>query len=166
MNSQPRVISLIAVLLVAACAGHSNAVSRSAPGPAPAPADTSWLIREPAICGELSGRVLDAATGLPLRDAYVSIEGARTGTSTDTLGRFRIVLSKQGIPGLGETRSIPVRIRRIGNFDLRFELPRAPGYVVEVVLGRWGVALDSPEWHLPAITSLTIKDQGSCVRAT
>jgi hypothetical protein len=97
----------------------------------------------------------------------VLIQGAPGGVVTDTLGRFCIVLAKQGIPGLGDGRSIPVRIRRIGGFDLSFDLPRAPGYVVEVFLGRWGVRLDgSQELHPPAITTLRIKDQGSCVRAT
>jgi len=45
---------------------------------------------EPALGRELSGQVLDAASGQPVAGANLQVEGSRSGTTTDLEGRFRL----------------------------------------------------------------------------
>lgn len=56
--------------------------------------------------GALAGRVRDAASGLAIAEALVTVEGGRRGATTDTAGAFRVRQLRSG--------SYDVRVRRIG----------------------------------------------------
>ena len=122
-------------------------------------ADSSWLAREPVICGEVRGRVLDAATGRPLAQAYVTVDSIPHGASTDSLGVFRILVTTfaPGVPG--RMRPVVVRVRYVGMHELEFDLPGDLGYVVEASLAPTAL-------HVDHIATLRIKTPGSCARAT
>jgi hypothetical protein len=122
-------------------------------------ADTSWLARQPVICGEVHGRVLDARTGRPLPQADVTLDSATRGVSTDTLGMFRIPVTPftPGVPML--MRPVSVRIRYIGMLELKFFLPEGLVYVVEATLAPM-------ELHVDHISTMRIKKPGFCERAT
>lgn len=122
-------------------------------------ADSSWLARERVICGEVRGRVLDARTGLPLVQAYVTIDSVSDGVSTDSLGFFRVPVTtfEPGVPG--RMRPVVVRVRYLGTYELKFYLPSNFGYVVEATLA-------PTELHVDHISTLRIKDPGFCARAT
>jgi hypothetical protein len=122
-------------------------------------ADSSWLAREPVICGEVRGRVLDAGTARPLAQAYITVDSIVRGASTDRLGVFRIPVTTfaPGVPG--RMRPVVVRVRYIGMHELKFDLPSNFGYVVEA-------SLASSEFHVDHITTVRIKTPGFCSHAT
>ena len=122
-------------------------------------ADSSWLAREPGIWGEVRGRVLDAGTGRPLAQAYITVDSIPRGASTDSVGVFRIPVTtfSPGVPA--RMRPVVVRVRYIGMHELKFDLPSNLGYVVEA-------SLASTEFHVDHVTTLRIKTPGFCARAT
>jgi hypothetical protein len=135
----------------------------SGPAPLSAPVATAtagadWLAHQPVVCGEVRGRVLDARTGTPLADAYVTADSASRGVSTDSLGHFRLVISPLVPNSPTLTRATTLRIRRIGTLELRVYLPPNLGYAVEA-------SLASMEQHVDHVSALRIKTPGFCERA-
>ncbi len=70
-------------------AGHPAAAE---PSVGSTETDTTWIAREPVICGEVHGRVLDQAGLQPVAQAFVSLDSSSRGIMTDSLGRFRLKL--------------------------------------------------------------------------
>jgi hypothetical protein len=161
MTSRAVVLTVAAIAAAAAgCARRSGpSTGVSAVSWRDGIADSSWLAREPVVCGEVRGRVLDAGTGRPLPNAYVTVDSIGRAASTDTLGVFRIPVTTF-VPGVpGRMRPVVVRVRYLGMLDLKFDLPSHFGYVIEASLG-------SLAFHADHITTLRIKSPGFCVGAT
>lgn len=121
--------------------------------------DAGWLSQQPVPCGEVHGRVLDARDGRPLTEVYVNLDSAGRGVSTDSLGRFRLVITPfvAGMPM--STRPTTLWIRRIGFMQLRVFLPPNLGYAVDV-------SLAPRQLHVDHVNTIRIKDPGFCDRAT
>ena len=122
-------------------------------------ADTSWLAREPVICGEVRGRVLDARTGLPLAQAYITVDSIPRAVSTDSLGVFRVPVASFAPGAPGRMRAVAVRVRYLGMLELQFSLPSNFGYVIEATLAPM-------QMHIGHMSTLRIKDPSLCARAT
>ena len=120
--------------------------------------DTTWIAREPVICGEVHGRVLDQAGLQPVAQAFVSLDSSSRGIMTDSLGRFRLKLP-HGEKSLLPTQPTFLRILRIGAMEIRVLLPTGMGYVVEVQLPSRG-------FHVDHLATLRIKSPGFCAHAT
>jgi len=121
-------------------------------------ADSAWIVREPVICGEVRGRVLDQAGQQPVAQAYVTLDSSSSGVMTDSLGRFRVVLSdNKKLPQ--PTRPTYLRIRQVGAMEIRVFLPAGLGYAVDVQLPAGG-------FHIDHLATLRIKSPGFCVPAT
>ena len=149
-------------IVVVALPFSEGCVPRPAPLSTPvatATASADWLAHQPVVCGEVRGRVVDARTGTPLTDAYVTGDSASRGVSTDTLGHFRLVISPLVPNSPALTRETTLRIRRIGALELRVYLPPNLGYAVEV-------SLASMERHVDHVSTVRIKTPGFCERAT
>ena len=156
MNYRVTSIVVVAITLTEGCAPGPAPLSTSV---APATAGADWLTHQPVVCGEVRGRVLDARTGTPLADAYVTVDSASRGVSTDSLGHFRLVISPLAPDSPTFTRATTLRIRRIGTLELRIYLPPNLGYAVEA-------SLASMERHVDHVSALRIKTPGFCERAT
>lgn len=109
------------------------------------------------MCGEIRGRVMDARTGAPFRDVYVSLDSAPGGITTDSLGRFRFALTpfSQTEPTL--TRATTLRIRRVGSMELAVILRPGLAYVIEAVLA-------PQQLHIDGISAVRVKHPGFCER--
>lgn len=156
MNSRNAVAAILVALAASACSGR---VSHPTLDPAISAANADWLAREPVVCGEVRGRVLDARTGVPLAGAYVTADSMARGVSTDSLGQFSITVLPDAADQPVLMRSAVVRIRRIGMLELSVYLPANLGYAVEA-------SLASTELHVDHISTLRIKAPGFCARAT
>jgi len=130
-------------------------------GAAPSVADSSpradWLAAEPAVCGEISGRVLDATTGRPFKDVYVTVDSLPRGVNTDSLGRFRFAVRANILVAPSLTPLTLLRIRRIGSMDVAISLRPSLAYVIEVTLAPMYM-------HVDHISEVRLKDPGSCER--
>ena len=146
---------LLALAAMIACAPSRRSDSSAAPLSA---ADTSWVAREPVICGEVRGRVLDGRTGRPLPQAYITIDSIMPGVSTDAAGHFRLNISAPP-EARSLTRATTIRIRYVGMREQRVYLPANLGYVIEATLSPMSL-------HADHISTLRIKDPGFCGRAT
>jgi hypothetical protein len=132
----------------------------SGPAPLSTPVATTtagadWLAHQPVVCGEVRGRVVDARTGTPLADAYVTVDSASRGVSTDSLGHFRLVISPLVPNSPTLTRATTLQVRAIGTLELRVYLPPNLGYAVEA-------SLASMERHVDHVSALRIKTPGFC----
>jgi hypothetical protein len=149
--------ALLGFSFIAACAA-TPAASRSSTMPdGPSSIDSTWAAREPAVCGELRGRVLDQGGRQPVAQAFVTLDSSSRGELTDSLGRFRLSLP----PAAGSTvltRPTYLHIQRVGATEVRVFLPSAFGYVVEVQLAAGGL-------HVDHLTTVRIKSPGFCARA-
>src|SRR5665213_2607846 len=52
---------------------------------APSAADYLWLAREPTVCGEVRGQVLDEHGDLPMTDVYITIDSVAGALHTEKL---------------------------------------------------------------------------------
>ena len=153
-----RLRELLSLSLLTACAMRPRHPVASDPSIGSTVTDSTWIAREPVICGEVRGRVLDQAGQQPVAQAYVTLDSSSRGVMTDSLGRFRFVLphdEKSPLP----TRPTFLRIRRIGAMEIRVLLPADLGYAVEVQLPSGG-------FHVDHLATLRIKSPGFCVHAT
>jgi hypothetical protein len=135
---------------------------RSTPRNSPIPAvtaDTDWLAKQQVTCGEVRGRVVDGRNGKPLEQAYVTLDSATRGVSTDTLGHFRLVITPFVPNTPMRTRATTLRIRRVGAPELRIYLSPNLGYIVEASLASLG-------FHTDHVSTVRIKTPGFCERAT
>jgi len=150
--------ALLCLSLGTACAARS-ARTRAVESPiATTVRDSAWLAREPVICGEVRGRVLDQAGQRPMAETFVSLDSSSRGVLTDSLGYFRVALPRD-TGALALTRPTFLRIRRVGARELRVLLPPALGYAVEVQLWSGG-------FHVDHMATLRIKSPGFCARAS
>ena len=153
-----RIRELLGLSLLTACALGAGHPAAGEPSVGFTGTDTTWIAREPVICGEAQGRVLDQAGLQPVAQAFVSLDSSSRGIMTDSLGRFRLMLphdEKSPLP----TQPTFLRIRRLGAMEIRVLLPAGMGYVVEVQLPSGGFDVD----HL---ATLRIKSPGFCAHAT
>ena len=152
-----RLRELLSLSLLAACAVRPRRAVAGEPSIGSAVMDSTWITREPVICGEVRGRVLDQAGRQPVAEAYVTLDSSSHAVMTDSLGRFRFVLphdEKSPLP----TRATFLRIRRLGAMEIRVLLPADLGYAVEVQLPSGG-------FHVDHLATLRIKSPGFCARA-
>jgi len=148
-------LRLLPLALVTACLG---ACTRPRPENASAPApDASWVAKQPVECGEVRGRVLDQGGSHPIAEAFVTLDSAASGVTTDSLGLFRIALPRDSSSIL--TRPTFLRIRRIGSMEVRVLLPSDFGYVVEVLLAAGG-------FHRDHLETIRVKSPGFCGHAS
>lgn len=82
-----------------------------------------------ALAGTVTGQVVDAATGRPVPDATVTVEGSRRATATDRSGRFRL----PDVPAGSQS----IRVRSVGFADsvTRIEVPQTGETLADVRLG-------------------------------
>jgi hypothetical protein len=92
-------------------------------------------------------------------EVYVSVDSLTRGATTDSLGLFRIVVTRFEPGKPGQMPATLVRIRRIGFAELEFHLAAGLGYVVEARLA-------SQALHADHVSTLRIKTPGFCARAT
>lgn len=103
------------------------------------------LAATPAAAQELSGRVLDHATGAPLTDVRVTLldaeRRARAETLTDTLGAFTLDVPRAGrwivvaeVLGYGTTASEPVAVAPTERVELEIRMAVEPIPVEPVVV--------------------------------
>lgn len=118
--------------------------------------DTSWLARQPVICGEVRGRIVHALTGAPLAAALVSVDSVRGAVSTDTLGQFRIVVSARDPSSPNTIPAMDATILGAAT-RLRFHLPRRSGHVFEALVAP--VTMDGESIH-----TLRLKQASFCER--
>lgn len=93
-----------------------------------------------------------------MAQAFVSLDSSSSGITTDSLGRFRLMLphgDKAPLP----TQPTFLRIRRLGAMEIRVLLPAGMGYVVEVQLPSGG-------FHVDHLATLRIKSPAFCAHAT
>ena len=146
----------LSLLLVGVCVACAGRAAPSAFGSARSTSTDDWLARQTVYCGEVRGRVLNAQTGAPLTDAYVTIDSVRRGVSTDSLGQFRFMLHSPKDAQPAGTRPTFVRIRRIGMTELGFYLPTDVGYAVEA-------SIMTNAFHMDHFSTVRIKSPGFCV---
>ena len=149
-----RVSSLVGAFL--AC--RAPVQYRAVPSPMDSLPRADWLAAEPAICGEISGRVLDATTGRPFKDVYVTVDSLPRGVSTDSLGQFRFVVRPNMLVTPSLTPLTLLRIRRIGSMDVAVSLRPSLAYVIEVTLAPMYM-------HVDHISEVRLKDPGACERS-
>ena len=134
-----------------------------APGPATRKSAVStstgaadWLAQQRVVCGEVRGRVIDARTGAPLANVYVAVDTSTSrAVATDSLGRFRFIISPSDSTALSLTRATTLRVRQIGMLELRVYLPPHLGYAVEASLG-------SEALHVSSVSASRIKVPAFC----
>ena len=148
-----RVIAVSAALV--ACAGRRGPDGREAA----ASPDANWLDRQPVICEEVRGRVLEARTGRPLRLASGALDSATTGVATDSLGAFRIRVAPTGPGTPASAHPRTVRVRYLGMHEVRFYVPTLHGLTVEVSLATTAL-------HVDKISTVRIKHAGFCEPAS
>lgn len=153
-----RIRELLGLSLLTACALSTGHPVAGEPSVGFTGTDTTWIARKPAVCGEVQGRVLDQAGVQPVAQAFVSLDSSSSGITTDSLGRFRLMLphgDKAPLP----TQPTFLRIRRLGAMEIRVLLPAGMGYVVEVQLPSGG-------FHVDHLATLRIKSPAFCAHAT
>lgn len=92
-------------MLTAACFSSRRAQACD-PAVTPSRSVLAWGPARGATTSEPLGRVIDVETGLPVRDALVSVDAGRHGAFTDSLGQFPIPRLSQGMH--------LVRVQKIG----------------------------------------------------
>jgi hypothetical protein len=153
-----RIRELLGLTLLSGCALGARHSGAGEPSIGSAATDTTWIAREPVICGEVRGRVLDQAGRRPVAQAYVSLDSSSRGLMSDSLGHFRLILPHDESAPI-PTRPAFLRIRRIGHMDVAVLLPAGLGYAVEVQLPSGG-------FHVDHVATLRIKSPGFCAPAT
>jgi hypothetical protein len=153
-----RLRELLSLSLLTACALGAGHRAAGEPSVGSTGTDTTWIAREPVICGEVRGRVLDQAGLQPVAQVVVSLDSSSRGIMTDSLGRFRLMLPHDE-KSLLPTQPTFLRIRQIGAMEISVLLPAGMGYVVEAQLPSRG-------FHVDHLATLRIKSPGFCVNAT
>ena len=153
-----RLRELLALSLITACALSTKHPAAREPSRGYTDTDTTWITREPVICGEVQGRVLDQARLQPVAQAFVTLDSSSRGIMTDSLGRFRLILPHDEKSPLS-TQPAFLRIRRLGAMEIRVLLPAGMGYVVEVQLPSGG-------YHVDHLATIRIKSPAFCAHAT
>ncbi|MSR35721.1 MAG: hypothetical protein EXR95_03610 [Gemmatimonadetes bacterium] len=113
----PRTSVLALAALALACTGGALSAQRSA--------DST---------GTLTGTVLDQASGRPLADVTVLIEGARVGTSTAADGRFRMILP----PGV---HTLLVRHLAYGEHSQAVSIDAGGSHTVQIKISEQAIEL-------------------------
>jgi TonB-dependent receptor len=103
--------------------------------------------------GTILGQVTDKATGRPLSDAIVTVDGSGRTTTTDRAGRFRLV----DIPG--GARSLRVRSVGYGDGIVSLDVPQGGEFSTDVGLSALGVSEEIVVvgFRLAQLTSLQAK---------
>jgi len=153
---QGRAFTFALVVLATTACGARSPLSSAPPATAD---DAGSLAGDSVFCGEIRGRVLDASTGAPMPGVYVSIDSFARPAMTDSLGLFRIVVTRFEPGQPGQMPETLVRIRRIGFVELKFHLEAGLGYVIEARLALQAL-------HADHVSTLRIKTPGFCARAT
>ena len=148
----PRLAAILSVALSACVGGHQSATRASPPEP---PSARAWIDSQPAICGEIRGRVILQSTGEPLGGALVSIDGTNARTMGDRLGVFRL----RRDPSHPDPAIL--RIRRVGVEPVLLELrgSSAAPYVIEIVSVMGG-------FHRDNYVLVTVRRPWTCEPAT
>ena len=111
----------------------------------------------PLPCGEITGTVTDASTGLPLAGAFVTVVGANLTAGTAADGTFTFLCAPAGaqtlstsLTGYG-TRTDPVTVPSAGTVDIAIALNPvsscASANEVKIVL-TWGASPSDLDSHL------------------